>query len=116
MPNTPASDFGNSPQIGPLVGDRGHADEIAERPFECLLLALSRQLRWALGRGRQQDVSYRLCARRVDIELILTSGHLDVPERNSQRERVSIFSKPYRDREIVSALQKLLLKDANNRV
>jgi hypothetical protein len=82
MPNTPASDFGNSPQIGPLVGDRGHADEIAERPFECLLLALSRQLRWALGRGRQQDVSYRLCARRVDIELILTSGHLDVPERN----------------------------------
>ena len=30
MPNTPASDFGNSSQIGPLVGDRGHADEIAE--------------------------------------------------------------------------------------
>jgi hypothetical protein len=30
MPNTPASDFGNSSQIGPLVGDRGHAGEIAE--------------------------------------------------------------------------------------
>ena len=61
----------------------------------------------ALGRGRQQDVSYRLCASPVDMELILTSGHLDVPERNPRkRERETIFSKPYRDREIVSALQK----------
>ena len=39
------------------------------------------------------------------IELILTSGHFDVPE-DKIPERGLFFSKPYRDREIVSALQK----------
>ena len=39
------------------------------------------------------------------IELILTSGHFDVPE-DKIPERVLFFSKPYGDREIVSALQK----------
>jgi len=39
------------------------------------------------------------------IELILTSGHFDVPE-NKIPERGLFFSKPYRDQEIVSALQK----------
>ena len=38
------------------------------------------------------------------IELILTSGHLDVPE-SAVPERGLFFSKPYRDREIESALQ-----------
>jgi CheY-like chemotaxis protein len=39
------------------------------------------------------------------IELILTSGHVDVPE-SEVPERGVFFSKPYRDQEIVSALQK----------
>ena len=39
------------------------------------------------------------------IELILTSGHFDVPE-DKIPERGLFFSKPYRDQEIVSALQK----------
>ena len=39
------------------------------------------------------------------IELILTSGHFDVPD-NKIPERGLFFSKPYRDQEIVSALQK----------
>jgi CheY-like chemotaxis protein len=39
------------------------------------------------------------------IELILTSGHFDVPE-NKIPERGLFFSKPYGDREIVSTLQK----------
>jgi CheY-like chemotaxis protein len=39
------------------------------------------------------------------IELILTSGHLDVPEKDIP-ERGLFFAKPYRDDEIVSALQK----------
>ena len=39
------------------------------------------------------------------IELILTSGHVDVPESEFP-ERGVFFSKPYRDQEIVSALQK----------
>ena len=39
------------------------------------------------------------------IELILTSGHFDVPESDIP-ERGLFFSKPYRDQEIVSALQK----------
>ena len=39
------------------------------------------------------------------IELILTSGHFDVPE-DKIPERGLFFSKPYGDREIVSALQK----------
>ena len=39
------------------------------------------------------------------IELILTSGHFDMPE-NKIPERGLFFSKPYRDQEIVSALQK----------
>ena len=39
------------------------------------------------------------------IDLILTSGHFDVPE-NKIPERGLFFSKPYRDQEIVSALQK----------
>jgi CheY-like chemotaxis protein len=39
------------------------------------------------------------------IELILTSGHLDVPESDIPKRGV-FFSKPYRDDEIVSALQK----------
>ena len=39
------------------------------------------------------------------IELILTSGHCDVPESDIP-ERGLFFSKPYRDQEIVSALQK----------
>ena len=39
------------------------------------------------------------------IELILTSGHLDVPE-SAVPERGLFFSKPYRDQEIVAALQK----------
>ena len=39
------------------------------------------------------------------IELILTSGHFDVPE-DKISERGLFFSKPYGDREIVSALQK----------
>ena len=71
-----------------------------------------------LGRGRQQDVSYRLCARRVDIELILTSGHLDVPERNPRkRERERLFSRSHIVIERLYLLYKnLLLKDANNRV
>ena len=38
------------------------------------------------------------------IELILTSGHVDVPE-NDIPERGLFFSKPYRDPEIVFALQ-----------
>jgi CheY-like chemotaxis protein len=39
------------------------------------------------------------------IELILTSGHLDVAESDIP-ERGQFFSKPYRDDEIVTALQK----------
>ena len=39
------------------------------------------------------------------IELILTSGHFDVPE-DKIPEGGLFFSKPYRDQEIVSALQK----------
>jgi CheY-like chemotaxis protein len=39
------------------------------------------------------------------IELILTSGRLDVPESDIP-ERGLFFAKPYRDDEIVSALQK----------
>ena len=39
------------------------------------------------------------------IELILTSGHRDVAESDIP-ERGRFFSKPYRDDEIVSALQK----------
>jgi CheY-like chemotaxis protein len=39
------------------------------------------------------------------IELILTSGHVDVPE-SEVPERGVFFSKPYRDREIIHALQK----------
>ena len=39
------------------------------------------------------------------IELILTSGHVDVP-KSEVPERGVFFSKPYRDQEIVSALQK----------
>ena len=39
------------------------------------------------------------------IELILTSGHFGVPE-DKIPERGLFFSKPYADREIVSALQK----------
>ena len=39
------------------------------------------------------------------IELILTSGHFGVPE-DKIPERGLFFSKPYRDQEIVSALQK----------
>jgi two-component system, response regulator PdtaR len=39
------------------------------------------------------------------IELILTSGHFDVPESDIP-ERGLFFSKPYRDEEIVSALHK----------
>ena len=39
------------------------------------------------------------------IELILTSGHVDVPE-SEVPERGVFFSKPYRDREIIYALQK----------
>ena len=39
------------------------------------------------------------------IELILTSGHFDVPE-DKIPERGLFFSKPYRDQEIVSALKK----------
>ena len=39
------------------------------------------------------------------IELILTSGYVDVPE-NDIPERGLFFSKPYRDQEIVAALQK----------
>ena len=39
------------------------------------------------------------------IELILTSGHFDVPE-DKIPERGLFFSKPYGDREILSALQK----------
>ena len=39
------------------------------------------------------------------IELILTSGHFDVPEGDIP-ERGLFFSKPYRDEEVVSALQR----------
>jgi two-component system, response regulator PdtaR len=39
------------------------------------------------------------------IELILTSGHFDVPE-GSIPERGLFFSKPYRDEEVVSALRR----------
>jgi CheY-like chemotaxis protein len=39
------------------------------------------------------------------IELILTSGHFDVPEGDIP-ERGLFFSKPYRDNEIVSALRR----------
>jgi hypothetical protein len=39
------------------------------------------------------------------IELILTSGHFDVPEGGIP-ERGLFFSKPYHDNEIVSALQR----------
>jgi CheY-like chemotaxis protein len=39
------------------------------------------------------------------IELILTSGHVDVQE-SEVPERGVFFSKPYRDREIIHALQK----------
>jgi hypothetical protein len=40
------------------------------------------------------------------IELILTSGHFDVPEGDIP-ERGLFFSKPYRDEKIVSALRDL---------
>jgi DNA-binding LytR/AlgR family response regulator len=40
------------------------------------------------------------------IELILTSGHFDVPQ-SEVPERGLFFSKPYRDDAIVSALRKL---------
>jgi DNA-binding LytR/AlgR family response regulator len=39
------------------------------------------------------------------IELILTSGHFDVPQSDIP-ERGQFFSKPYRDEEIVSALRR----------
>jgi CheY-like chemotaxis protein len=39
------------------------------------------------------------------IELILTSGHFDVPQGDIP-ERGLFFSKPYRDNEIVSALRR----------
>ena len=39
------------------------------------------------------------------IELILTSGHFDVPERDIP-ERGLFFPKPYRDEQIVAALHK----------
>jgi DNA-binding LytR/AlgR family response regulator len=39
------------------------------------------------------------------IELILTSGHFDVPEGDIP-ERGLFFSKPYHDNEIVSALRR----------
>jgi CheY-like chemotaxis protein len=39
------------------------------------------------------------------IELILTSGHVDVTDSDVP-ERALFFSKPYRDKEISSALQK----------
>ena len=39
------------------------------------------------------------------IELILTSGHFDVPEVDIP-ERGLFFSKPYRDNEIVTALRR----------
>ena len=39
------------------------------------------------------------------IELILTSGHFDVPEVDIP-ERGLFFSKPYRDEEVVSALRR----------
>src|SRR6476661_1722113 len=39
------------------------------------------------------------------IELILTSGYVDVPE-SEVPERGVFFSKPYRDQEIISVLQK----------
>jgi CheY-like chemotaxis protein len=39
------------------------------------------------------------------IELILTSGHFDVPESDVP-ERGLFFSKPYRDQEIVTALRR----------
>ena len=39
------------------------------------------------------------------IELILTSGHVDVTDSDVP-ERGLFFSKPYRDKEILSALQK----------
>jgi DNA-binding NtrC family response regulator len=39
------------------------------------------------------------------IELILTSGHFDVPEIDIP-ERGVFFSKPYRDDEIISALRR----------
>jgi len=39
------------------------------------------------------------------IELILTSGHFDVPEGDIP-ERGLLFSKPYHDNEIVSALRR----------
>jgi two-component system, response regulator PdtaR len=41
------------------------------------------------------------------IELILTSGHFKAPEREIP-ERGLFFSKPYRDEEIVAALQKFV--------
>jgi CheY-like chemotaxis protein len=41
------------------------------------------------------------------IELILTSGHFDVPESDIP-ERGLFFPKPYRDEEIVSALHKFV--------
>jgi CheY-like chemotaxis protein len=43
------------------------------------------------------------------IELILTSGHFDVPERDIP-ERGLFFPKPYRDEEIVAALHKFAPK------
>jgi two-component system, response regulator PdtaR len=39
------------------------------------------------------------------IELILTSGHFDVPQRDIP-ERGLFFPKPYRDEEIIAALHK----------
>ena len=43
------------------------------------------------------------------IELILTSGHFDVPEGDIP-ERGLFFSKPYRDEEIVSALRRFVCR------
>jgi DNA-binding response OmpR family regulator len=49
------------------------------------------------------------------IELILTSGHVDVTDSDVP-ERGLFFSKPYRDKEISSALQNLLLNTRTTRV
>src|SRR5580704_17569998 len=47
------------------------------------------------------------------IELILTSGHFDVPEGDIP-ERGLFFSKPYQDNEIVSALRRFAFNIANS--
>jgi two-component system, response regulator PdtaR len=55
-------------------------------------------------------LAYAIRKRWPPIELILTSGHFHFTD-DDMPERGRFFPKPYRDQDIVSALQVLLLKE-----